>query len=550
METKKRISRENVCFWIILVLGAGLRLFYLGVVPGGMHQDESLVAWNAYGILHEGMDTVGNRFPVYMADWGDGHSALYTWLILPFLALHGGSLSPVVSRLPQALTGIFTIAAVYVVGREIWNRRTGLWISLMLAICPWHIMMCRWGLDANIAPGFLIFGLCFFLLAVNASDKRKKHRYLLLSAFFYGLSLYGYAVIWPMVPVMLLLQTGYALWKKKLTVDGWSVLAGLLLFIMALPLLLFVMVNQGILQEIRLPFMTIPKMPGYRGGEVATGFAEMYAHLRTALSLLWHQNTGAPYDILLPWGLFYDIGRIFIVAGVLLLLFRVIRSLIRRRYSGETFLLIQLVGGGLVCLLVAAVLHQINALYIPLVICEGFAVSMLTEQLEKWLEKRLEKQLGEKPGQGLKKAPGIILLVVYGLCLIGFQRDYYTEYRTTVGAWFGQGIEECVEYALEVCENTDIKEITVEKGAQWPRLLLYTQTLPSQYLGTVEYDVAPAPASFCTEDGILIRTRIDYTDLSDRSVYIIYSYDVDTFSRNYELTGFYDWYVAVPKAVQ
>jgi len=546
METKKRISRETVCFWIILVLGAGLRLFYLGVVPGGMHQDESLAAWNAYGILHEGMDTAGNRFPVYMAGWGDGHSALYTWLILPFLALHGGSFSPVVSRFPQAVTGIFTIAAVYVVGREIWNRRTGLWISLMLAICPWHIMMCRWGLDANIAPGFLIFGLCFFLLAVNASDKRKKHRYLLLSAFFYGLSLYGYAVIWPMVPVMLLLQTGYALWKKKLTVDGWSVLAGLLLFIMALPLLLFVMVNQGILQEIRLPFMTIPKMPGYRGGEVATGFAEMYAHLRTALSLLWHQNTGAPYDILLPWGLFYDIGRIFIVAGVLLLLFRVIRSLIRRQYSGETFLLIQLVGGGLVCLLVAAVLHQINALYIPLVICEGFAVSMLTEQLEK----RLEKQLGEKPGQGLKKAPGIILLVVYGLCLIGFQRDYYTEYRTTVGAWFGQGIEECVEYALEVCENTDIKEITVEKGAQWPRLLLYTQTLPSQYLGTVEYDVAPAPASFCTEDGILIRTRIDYTDLSDRSVYIIYSYDVDTFSRNYELTEFYDWYVAVPKAVQ
>lgn len=546
METKKRISRETVCFWIILVLGAGLRLFYLGVVPGGMHQDESLVAWNAYGILHEGMDAAGNRFPVYMADWGDGHSALYTWLILPFLALHGGSLSPVVSRLPQALTGIFTIAAVYVVGREIWNRRTGLWISLMLAICPWHIMMCRWGLDANIAPGFLIFGLCFFLFAVNTSDKKRKHRYLLLSAFFYGLSLYGYAVIWPMVPVMLLLQTGYALWNKKLIVDGWSVLAGLLLFIMALPLLLFVMVNQGILQEIRLPFMTIPKMPGYRGGEVATGFAEMYAHLRTALSLLWHQNTGAPYDILLPWGLFYDIGRIFIVAGVLLLLFRVIRSLIRRQYSGETFLLIQLVGGGLVCLLVAAVLHQINALYIPLVICEGFAVSMLTEQLEK----RLEKQLGEKPGQGLKKAPGIILLVVYGLCLIGFQRDYYTEYRTTVGAWFGQGIEECVEYALEVCENTDIKEITVEKGAQWPRLLLYTQTLPSQYLGTVEYDVAPAPASFCTEDGILIRTRIDYTDLSDRSVYIIYSYDVDTFSRNYELTGFYDWYVAVPKAVQ
>ena len=522
---------------MILCLGAALRLFALGKVPAGMHQDESLAAWNAFGILKEGMDTAGNRYPVYMAGWGDGHSALYSWLIIPFLALNGGNFSPVISRLPQALTGICTIAAVYVIGKKIWNQRTGLWISFMLAICPWHIMMSRWGLDANIAPGFLMFGFCFFLLAVSAEETRKKHGYLFLSAFFYGLSLYGYAVIWPVVPVMLVLQLGYGFWKRKLPADRWSFLAGVLLFLMALPLLLFVLVNQGILQEIQLPFLTIPRMPGYRGGEIATGFREMYAHLRTALSLLWHQNTGAPYDILLPWGLFYDIGRIFIVVGVLLVVARVVKSLIRREYAGETFLFIQLLGGGLLCLLVAAVLHQINGLYIPLVICEGYAISVLTE-------------IAGRKRARFSTLSGILIAAVYGCCLAGFQRDYYTEYQKTVNAYFGQGIEECVEYAMEVCQNTGCREITVEKGAQWPRLLLFTKTLPSQYLGTVEYDVAPAPASFETGQGIRIRTRIDYADLSEESLYIIYSYDVDTFSKDYNLTQFYDWYVAVPKTVQ
>lgn len=56
--------------FLLLLLGAALRLFRLGSVPGGMHQDESFVAWNAFAILHEGMDSAGHHFPVYMADWG------------------------------------------------------------------------------------------------------------------------------------------------------------------------------------------------------------------------------------------------------------------------------------------------------------------------------------------------------------------------------------------------------------------------------------------------------------------------------------------------
>ena len=86
-----------------------------------------------------------------------------------------------------------------------------------------------------------------------------------------------------------------------------------------------------------------------------------------------------PYDILLPWGLFYDIGRVFIVVGAVSLCICVVKKLIQRTFAWETFLLIQLIGGGFNCLIVTAVLHQIDALYIPLVLCEAWGVYTLLQ---------------------------------------------------------------------------------------------------------------------------------------------------------------------------
>lgn len=476
---------ERYLPFVVLAMGALLRLVFLGSMPGGMHQDES------------------------------------------FVALNGGHITPFWSRFPQAVVGILTLAAVYGIVRRLLNRDAALWSLFLLAVCPWHIMMCRWGLDANLAPGFLIFGLYFFVRGLE------KEKYLIASAFFYGLCLYCYAIVWLAVPVILLLQILYGLAYKKLRINKWSLSASGLLLVMATPLLLFVAVNQGWIEQVELPFMTIPAMGGYRGNEIAISLQQIWTNLRTTLSLLWNQNTGAPYDILLPWGLFYDIGRVFIVFGAICLTGKVLRGLWKKEYTAETFLFIQLLVGGVVCLFVTAVLHQINALYIPLVLCEGYGVWQLMEFA------RMRKEMVGKIG-------GAAISVIFLVCLSGFQKDYYISYRQVADAYFAAGLKECVDYALETCEETGFETITVEKGAQWPRLLLYTETLPSEYLASVVYDVAPAPASFVSED-ILIRTRIDYENISQDSVYIIYFIDEDTFAADFDITKFGDWYVAVPR---
>ncbi len=529
---KKITHSEQALLLLILLLGAALRLVALGKVPGGMHQDEAFVSWNAFALFKEGIDSAGHRFPVYLADWGDGHSALYVWLLMPLLAFTGGhAASPFLSRLPQAAVSVFTLWALYCIMKRLFGPKAGLWSAFLLALCPWHITMSRWGLDANLAPGFLIFGLHFFLKGLE------ERKFLLLSGLVYGLSLYSYAVIWPLVPFMLALQIFYCLCRKKIHIDRWSLASALILFILALPLLLFLLVNYEILPEISLPFLTIPRMGGYRGNEVAFSPGEMWGNLRTALSLLWHQNTGTPYDILLPWGLYYDLGRVFTVIGILALLIRLLAGFRRRTFAGEYFLFVQLCGGALNCLLVTAKLHQINSLYIPLALGQAYGVWTALEFLHRKLPS--SRKLWARTA-------GIALAAAYLVCLVLFQKDYYSHYRETVSAYFAQGLEECVDFAWEQCEEHKITDITVEKGAQWPRLLLYTETLPSEYLASVVYDVAPAPASFETR-GIRVNTRINYDAIGPESIYIIYFTDVPLFEENFTLTKFHDWYVAVPR---
>ena len=112
---------------------------------------------------------------------------------------------------------------------------------------------------------------------------------------------------------------------------------------------------------------------------------------------------------------------------------------------------------------------------------------------------------------------------------------------TGFGNSLAKGVKEAVEFAME---NGD--DIVIEKGAQWPRILLFSGTTASEYLENVVYDEYPAPAGF-TKGDITFHTRINYDDIRPDSVYIIYYTDIGLFEENYELTQFGTyWYVAVP----
>lgn len=526
-----KIGRKNIPQWVlpamILLGGALVRLLYLGSVPGGLHQDEAFVALNAIDLYHEGRDSAGLYLPIYMSDWGDGHSAMYSWILALLMTVTGGRWNTYLFRLPQAMVAIFTLWAVYCLMRHMFGRAAGLWAMFLLAVCPWHVMMSRWALDANLAPGFLMFGLLFFVKGLE------KERYFLLSALFYGLSLYCYAVIWPMVPALLAAQVIYGLSFRKIRLSRWTLLSVVILFVLALPLMLFLLVNKNVIPEIVLPCMTIPKANGFRGSEITFSPKGMFDNLKTAGRLLVRQNTGGVYDVLMPWGLFYDIGRCAILAGAVWLAVRFVLLTMRREFAYEFYLLAGMAGGMFTCLYVTAKLHQVNDLFIPLVLCGAYGIWALVS----WIIER-KKTLG--------RLAAAAVLCCYGICFALFQKDYYTEYKSLTEAHFAAGVRESVEYALEKCQELGIRTISAEEAAQWPRLLLYTQTLPSEYLAHVQYEQFPTPASY-EKDGLRVYTKVDYEQIDRETIYILYYADIEPFLEDFEIAEFYYWRVAVPR---
>lgn len=527
---KSKISIENIELLCIFVLGVFYRFYKLGIYPGGLQRDETTVAMNSLNLFKNGTDFVGNVHPIYFADWGDGHSALYVWLTQITLLFNHGKMTTLVGRLPQAIVAVITLICVYMIGKETLGKRFGLFAMLIVAVSPWHIMMSRWGLDANLAPGFMMISFLFLLKAA------KQEKYLILAALFYGITLYSYACTWVVIPVILLLSGIYLLCFKKIKLNKTVVASIIVLFVIAVPLLLFVLVNSKIIPDIRLPFISIVGMGGYRGEEVAENFTtQLFTNLKTSIYFFVHQSgESEPWEVLLPWGLFYDIGRLLALVGAVWLLVKSIISIVKKTFAWEVLLLIQVIASAIMCVATYPSLHRLNLMYIPLLLSAAYALYRISEFVGK------KKEV-------LGKLFGVLVIAVFFVHSMLFWKDYTgPEYKALCEAYWGVGMDECLDKALDACEENGIKMITAEKAAQWPKFVLYTETLAPEFTESAVYETYPIPWSFKHGD-ILIQTRIDYDAITEDSVYIIYFTDYDVFSDRFDLTQINDWYVAVPK---
>ena len=449
-----RETKRRLCFWAILALGLGIRLWQFGRVPEGINQDEAFAGYEAFCLLHGGMDTAGYRFPVYLTAWGSGMNALESYLMLPFIAVFG--LKTWVIRLPQLLTGLLSLPAAYGVARRARDERQALVTMLLLAVCPWHVLLSRWGLESNLAPGFLLFGLYFFVRALEDS------RFFWLCGLFTGLSLYAYATIWPFVPLLLGLTLLYCGLHGRLRFDRHLLGGGILLALLALPLLLFLAVNFGLISEIRTPFFSVPKLLYMRSGELS--FRHIPENLRNLFAILWKQSDGLPWNSAGPFGLLYPLSVPFSLLGLLSLLARRARS---RDFDPMAPMLFQLFAALLLGALVSVNVNRINILFPPLVFLTAEGICRFCDRFRARL------------------LP--LLLAAYLLCFGLFARYYFTDYKALLRSSFGWGLEE----ALAAAERFD-GAIVLSGDIYYPDVLFYAQTDPDVFRATVRYQNYPA----------------------------------------------------------
>ena len=530
MEKKRIVLKKitdhkyTILFSLILVFGTLLRIIQLGKVPGGYQMDEAYGAFNAYSLFHSGIDSTGHSYPVYFESWGGGQNALNSYLMLPLMLFTGGRITPLVVRLPQVIIAVLSLVSIYFLMKEILNASAGLWAMLLLSVCPWHIMMSRWGLESNLAPGFLLFGLTFFVYGL------KKPKLLILSAFSYGLSLYCYATIWMIVPLLLILEWAYGLLTKTLKITRYFIIHICIIGVMAFPLMAFLLVNQRVIPEFSIGPFSVYAMTDFRVNEIASSFSDILYNFKNLLYLLYRQDVGRPYDVIMPFGFFGVIARVFIFLGVFWLVACLIRALWKRQTTLLWMIFIQLTGALLLGLLVTVGMTQINCIYLPLVMCGALCLSSLTEFIS---------------GKTNVYGKVAVSILVAGL-LVGengmFEKAYFTSYKELVSAYFQEGSEEAVQKAMEIAGDSG-RDIEIEDAIKYPSVLLYGEIDAAEYLeNRILSEAPPKPSDFWGK-GIHFIMGIDRENVDRDKVYVIYYTDADKFD-GFTLLPYQNWYVA------
>lgn len=436
-----RNSKEKIdwIFWGIFLTGCVVRLFFISEYPKGLFTDETFEGWEAYNLATYGIDSWGYHNPIYLVTWGSGMNVLNLYLIIPLVKLLGATNFAL--RLPHAIISCISLLSIYFLFLKTTNKFCARLALFILAINPWHIMVARWALESNLAPEMLLIGTTFFVYGL---DKRK---YMIFAALFYGLSLYCYAAIWPIMPIILLMEVIYSLKVRKVKFDRYMIISGIVIVMMAVPLILFLMINVGIINEIVTPFISIPKLSHLRSDEVGSGglWGILY-NISAMYRVLVEQDDGIIWNSLPKFGLYYKFSIPFIMIGFLNCVQRVWK-MIRYKKSDEfteiSILILIHLSAFLVqgCLMVANI-NKINGIHIPMICLNILGIY----SLQKYFHKDIMW----------------ITLTSYLISFVAFQSYYYSNYTMSLGYTFNDGLEEAVAYT-----ETLNKDVYVKGVAYW-----------------------------------------------------------------------------------
>ncbi len=168
--------------WVALagiLLAAGfLRLYRIGAVPLEMGCDLPLIQGNVAQLLQ-------GELPIFFTAH-PGREGLYFYLAAPVAAVFG--LGHVTIKVMAALLGLISLPLLYLVGRELFDRRVGLWAALLGAASHWQIMISRAGFRSSTLPPVLL-GMW---LALARAVRTGSLRAYLVGGLLLGLSLYTY----------------------------------------------------------------------------------------------------------------------------------------------------------------------------------------------------------------------------------------------------------------------------------------------------------------------------------------------------------------------
>ena len=449
-------EKEWLPVGLLLVLGIVLRMAGLTALPFGLNQDEASAGYDAFALLHSGIDRAGDPWPVLFTSWGSGQNVLMSYLAMPGIALFG--LSELTLRLPNALAGCLTLPVFWLFARRARGPLFGVTALAFLALNPWHIMMSRWGLESNLLPFFLLVGVWCCSLC------RMWPWALLGAAAAFALSLYAYGAAFFFVPLFFAAMVAWMYRRIRQYLVPFCVSLALFLLV-AGPIILCQLMNYlgETLEQLGTQFLALSMPRLTEGREAAVtilGNGDPMFNIGEFLSILWTQSDGLPWNSLpiLQGGIFYVFGLPTAILGFLYSL------CYRKARPEEGPMWMALVVSMICALLIMGNINRLNMAWLPMVYFSALGCHLLLRRVGSWAA-----------------VPAAAVLA----CFLVF----FTAYRAAFGGEgnvnYFPGLGKAIERAVALDRGT----VYVTRRVNQPYIfaLFYTRTPPEKFIGSVEY---------------------------------------------------------------
>lgn len=500
----------------IIAVGVLVRVINFGKIPFGINQDEAFAAYEAYSLLNYGVDSAGNAFPTYFVSWGSGMNVLQSYLAIPFMWLLG--CNEIIYRIPSLLCGVITLPVFYLVLKKLFDEKIAIIGLTLLSISPWHIMLSRWGLESNLTPAFLLLGFFFLIKGIE------KNVCFIFSALFYGLSLYAYSINWIMVPAILIVFGVYVIKKSPKIKFGYLLCSCIILLVFAIPHILFLLVNNNLIPEIKTPFITIPKMIYMRSEEISLlniFNPSVWINLFRILFLQYDtiNSNASPY-----FGMFYHISLPFFVIGFTNLIIQIKTNIKTKELSGAYFIF----SGFLVYAIISLTIFNFN-------INKSNGMHLFTLSIISFGIYTAIKFIKHK------KSAIIALCLAFGLCFTIFCGYYFSKSETKISKDYSKELGAAVELVNEKnCQN-----IAVDRSIYHSQILFYDKTPQKEFQSTVKYEEYPAPYLKATAFGKYTFIS-EYNKLGNFDAYVFPHSHLYFFNEEeFEITVFEKYAVAI-----
>jgi 4-amino-4-deoxy-L-arabinose transferase-like glycosyltransferase len=315
------MTKYKIIILSIIFLAFFLRIFQVQYSPPSLNWDEAALGYNSYSLLKTGKDEYGNRFPLLIRSFDDYKPPIYSYFSIPFIYVFG--LNELSVRILSVLSGTLSVFLIYLIGKEVFNKKVGILAAFLFAIQPWSIHFSRMAFEATVALPITLSSIYFFLQA--KSKKQVKYVYLTLITII--ISSFAYysnrALFLPIVIFTLIYH------RNLLKDNRAKITSGLIILLLSSPTILMMIKGEGLARFHNTSIFSLVK--NFSGSYFSLTdntflflaknvFARYLSFFSPAN--LFVRGTPEPIQRIFGYSVFYPIEFIFYLSGLYFLMKR------------------------------------------------------------------------------------------------------------------------------------------------------------------------------------------------------------------------------------